>query len=130
VAKHAGRRGKGYEANARGNSEEGARVPSHSFLARRERDRRFGRDGPDFRVRGHPGAAGYDRQIALWRSAKYWYVLPLYASMLTAFAGVVAMSAAPLGFIWWLNEGYAVRKLAAERESLAAMSPADDTRAG
>lgn len=102
--------------------------------------------------------AGYDRQIALLRTAKYWYVLPLYASALTAFAGVIAMSAAPLGrlreqaperwllgvgflagvfvlltalmgFVWWLNEGYAVRKLAAERESLAAMVPADDTRA-
>ncbi len=94
--------------------------------------------------------AGYDRQIALLRSAKYWYVLPIYASMLMIYAGVVAMTAAPLGhlkeqsperwllgvailaamfllltaaaaFVWWLNEGYAVRKLTADRDSLAAM---------
>ena len=96
--------------------------------------------------------ASYDRQIALLRAAKYWYVLPIYASMLAIYAGVIAMSAAPLsrlreqaperwllgvaflaaafvlltaltGFVWWLNEGYAVRKLVAERGSLAAMLP-------
>jgi len=96
--------------------------------------------------------AGYDRQIALLRTAKYWYVLPIYASMLTIYAGIVANIAAPLarlrgqsfhrwllgvGFlagvfvlitaltalVWWLNESYAVRKLAVERESLAAMLP-------
>jgi hypothetical protein len=96
--------------------------------------------------------AGYDRQIALLRTAKYWYVLPIYASMLTIYAGIVANTAAPLGrlreqaparwllgvgfltavfllmtalcgLVWWLNEGYAVRKLAAERESLAALLP-------
>jgi len=98
--------------------------------------------------------AGYDRQIALLRTAKYWYVLPIYASMLAIHAGVVAMTAAPLGrrreqaperwllgvgflaavfvlttalmgFVWWLNEGYAVRKLTAERESLTAMLPGE-----
>lgn len=98
--------------------------------------------------------AGYDRQIALLRSAKYWYVLPLYVSMLAMYAGVIAMSAGPLGRlreqaperwllgvgflvavfvlmtalmggVWWLNERYAVRKLTAERESLAAMLPDD-----
>jgi uncharacterized protein involved in response to NO len=98
--------------------------------------------------------AGYDRQIALLRTAKYWYVLPLYASMLTIYAGIIAVSAARLaqvreqspdrwligvgflagvfllmtalaGLVWWLNEGYAVRKLVAARQSLAAMLPAD-----
>jgi hypothetical protein len=96
--------------------------------------------------------AGYDRQIALLRTAKYWYVLPLYAGMLAIYAGVIAQSAAPLarlqeqaperwllgvgflavvfmlmtalmGLVWWLNERYTVRKLAAARDSLAAMLP-------
>jgi len=98
--------------------------------------------------------ANYDRQIALLRTAKYWYVLPLYASMLTIYAGVVARSAAQLGrlraqaparwftgvallavefvlltgvmgFVWWLNERHAVRKLTAERESLEVMLPGE-----
>jgi hypothetical protein len=96
--------------------------------------------------------ASYDRQIALLRTAKYWYVLPLYAGMLAVYAGMISKIAAPLGrlreqaperwllgvaflvlvfvfltaasgFVWWLNERYAVRKLTAERESLAAMLP-------
>ena len=110
------------------------------------------RPAPDDNVAAYGRAllAGYDHQIALLRSAKYWYVLPIYASMLTILAGVVAMTAAPLGrlreqsperwllglgilagmfllvtavaaAVWWLNEGYAVRKLTADRDSLAAM---------
>jgi hypothetical protein len=112
------------------------------------------RPAPEDSVAAYGSAlmAGYDRQIALLRSAKYWYVLPLYVSSLTILAGVVAQIAAPLGrlreqaperwllgvgflatvfllmtalmgVVWWLNERYAVRKLVAARDSLAAMLP-------
>jgi uncharacterized protein involved in response to NO len=104
--------------------------------------------------RGAPRPAPEESVAALLRTAKYWYVLPLYASMLTIYAGIIAVSAARLaqvreqspdrwligvgflagvfllmtalaGLVWWLNEGYAVRKLVAARQSLAAMLPAD-----
>ena len=120
------------------------------------RSRRGPKAAPEESVAAYGRAllAGYDRQIALLRTAKYWYVLPLYASAMTVYAGVIAMTAGPLGrfrehdpgrwfmgvailggtfllltavfgFVWWLNEGYAVRKLAAERERLLGMLPGE-----
>jgi hypothetical protein len=123
--------------------------------------RRGPRPAPEESVTSYGRAlmAGYDRQIALLRTAKYWYVLPLYAGMLVMYAGIAAKSVAPLshlreqapqrwllglaflaavfllmtvftGFAWWLNERYTVRKLVAARDNLAAMLPGESTPAG
>lgn len=99
---------------------------------------------------------GYDRQIALLRTAKYWYVLPLSISAATIFAGVIVQMAGPMarlwqqspgrwfvatgllmasvttaaavmGFVWWLNEKYMVPKLIGERDRLAALLPVEDS---
>lgn len=123
------------------------------------RSRRAGpKPVPEESVSAYGGAllARYDRQIALLRSVKYWYLLPLYVSELTIYAGVLTtvpagalararaqrpglwlaamafLVAMPIlltaftGFAWWLNEGYSAKKLAAERRSLAAMLPSDE----
>ena len=76
----------------------------------------------------------YDRQIRLLKGVKFWYVLPLYASMMLIFVGGVLEASKSRGylewwdlrfvavatlfsaFVWWLNEGYGVRKLRRERE--------------
>jgi hypothetical protein len=68
----------------------------------------------------------YDREIALLRRVKYWYVAPLYAWMLLVlftvplpliaklpyFAGFTAFSA----FVVWLNESFGVRKIRKARQ--------------
>lgn len=76
----------------------------------------------------------YDRQIWLLKNVKYWYLLPLYTSVMLIFTGAllrmfeargffVARDFVPMAigtgmmlFVWWLNEGYGVRKLRRERE--------------
>jgi hypothetical protein len=126
---------------------------SNLFIAGRLWWSRHGspRPAPEESVAAYGAAliAAYDRQIALLRTAGFWYVLPLYAGMLAIYAGIVAQSADALGrlrqqaperwllgvgflaavfllmtalaaFVWWLNERYTVRKLAAARASLAA----------
>jgi hypothetical protein len=77
----------------------------------------------------------YDHQIRLLRNVKYWYVLPPYIGVLTLSAGILmevskhrplnpkdfvspAICTTVSVLIWWLNEGYGVRKLRKERESL------------
>ena len=70
----------------------------------------------------------YDHQIRLLRGVKFWYLLPIYAGLLTESAGLLkeraekgvltwADAIGPVlytlvfAFIWWLNEVYTVRKL-------------------
>ena len=78
----------------------------------------------------------YDRQIWLLKNVKFWYLLPLYTGMMLLYAGVIAKVAGVrgyvqwpefvlpacatlfFGFVWWLNEGYGVRKLRREREQV------------
>lgn len=81
----------------------------------------------------------YDRQIALLKSVKYWYLLPPWIGMLLNTAGMMLSHAhknsllfSDLGsavfytvgfaFIWWLNEGYAVPKLRAARARALALA--------
>jgi hypothetical protein len=87
----------------------------------------------------------YDRQIALLKHVKYWYLLPPYAGLLLASAGVMiaqnakgqpfwpqaiaaAAYTAVFGFIWWLNEHSAAGYLRRERAQLLddMQSPAED----
>jgi len=70
----------------------------------------------------------YDRQIHLLKTAKYWYLLPMYVGIVIMSAGMVIDSVhagtlgpkvfiwpivltAFFGFVWWLNEAYAVERL-------------------
>jgi hypothetical protein len=76
-----------------------------------------------------------DHQIRLLKTAKFWYVLPLYMAVLVIMAGsilerartrpLVWSDATPVvlqtlffGAVWWLNEVYAVRKLRKARLQL------------
>jgi hypothetical protein len=80
-------------------------------------------------------ASKYDHQIRLLKTAKFWYVLPLYIAVLVIMAGsilerartrpLVWSDATPIvfqtlffGVVWWLNEIYAVRKLRRSRMQL------------
>ena len=73
----------------------------------------------------------YDRQIALLRRVKYWYVAPLYAWMLLVLftspvppGGRAPYFLAFTGFsalVVWLNESYGVRKLRKARAEAAAL---------
>lgn len=77
----------------------------------------------------------YDHQIRLLKNVKYWYLLPPYAGLLLASAGIVQQRAAQgqpgwpqwiaiavytviFAGVWWLNEVYAVGKLRRERARL------------
>jgi hypothetical protein len=70
----------------------------------------------------------YDRQIRLLKTAKYWYLLPMYLGIVIMLVGSVlghvragtlgpkvflwpVILTAFFGFTWWLNEVYAVGKL-------------------
>ena len=73
----------------------------------------------------------YDRQIALLRRVKYWYVAPLYAWwMLVVFTATSPASrrlpyfiafTAFAAFVIWLHESYGVRKLRKAREEAEAV---------
>jgi hypothetical protein len=77
----------------------------------------------------------YDYQIRLLKNVKYWYLLPPYAGLLLASAGILmddaakghpaspqwvamAIYTAVFAAVWWLNEAYAVRKLSRARAGL------------
>jgi hypothetical protein len=79
----------------------------------------------------------YGHQIRLLKNVKYWYLLPPYAGLLLASAGIVensrakgqpawpqlialAIYTAVFAAVWWANEVYAVRKLQRERARLLA----------
>jgi hypothetical protein len=70
----------------------------------------------------------YDRQVRLVRSAKYWYLLPMYVGLAVLSVGVwqrlhgagqsgrpavvsMVIITAGFGFVWVLNEVWAVRHL-------------------
>lgn len=81
----------------------------------------------------------YDRQIAVLKSVKYWYLLPPWIGMMLNSAGLM-MSHSQKGtfgwwdfispailtgffvFVWWLNEGYAVPRLQAARDRAFALA--------
>ena len=80
----------------------------------------------------------YDRQVRLVRSAKYWYLLPMYVGLTVLSLGmwlrlhgagqsgrpaVVSMViiTAGFGFVWVLNEAYAVRCLEKLKRELQGM---------
>jgi hypothetical protein len=82
---------------------------------------------------------GYDHQIRLLKSVKYWYLMPMYIGLLILSAGVsmqAAQAGIPVwvslvgpalctivfGVIWWLNEVPAVRRLQNERAQLLAIT--------
>lgn len=81
----------------------------------------------------------YDHQIKLLRSAKYWYLLPMYIGLLVISAGgllartrTVGLSWHDLGgpgfytaifaAIWWLNEVNTVKRLRKQRDRLLSMT--------
>ena len=83
--------------------------------------------------------AKYDRQIRLARTVKFWYLLPLYAGLMTTVAGLLQMASshrksmlfigvyavaanAFFVFVWWLNEVRAVRRLEHLRSELLSAS--------
>ena len=79
--------------------------------------------------------AGYDRQIRLLRTVKYWYLLPMWSGIAVAVAGqwlrtddtgaaLRGMGIVTVGFVgvWILNERYGVRRL----ERLKAQLPRND----
>jgi hypothetical protein len=80
----------------------------------------------------------FDRQIRLLKAAKYWYLLPMYVGLVVMTLGPVLAGArtaklsavlvatlagftAFFGFVWWLNEVYAVGKLRKGRAKVEAM---------
>jgi hypothetical protein len=76
----------------------------------------------------------YDRQIRLWKSAKYWFILPMWLAMLLydvayrvnggkniKFAMVLMVVTVGYAFAWWLYEGRGVRCLERKRRELAAL---------
>jgi hypothetical protein len=89
--------------------------------------------------------AKYDHQIRLLRTVKFWYLLPLYVGLTTANAGLLRMLSANhaptlfvainfvlatvfFGFVWWLNEVRAVRKIERLRaEVMSATDPEETT---
>jgi hypothetical protein len=67
----------------------------------------------------------YDYQIQLLRNVKFWYLLPLYIGIVSVNVvsnpgkyGFLAVATALFAVIWWLNEGYGVRKLKKEKAAL------------
>jgi len=85
-----------------------------------------------------------DHQIRLLRNVKFWYLLPMYVGLVVFSAGGIRDHAisgtlswrdavGPLLYtlvfagIWWLNEGYAVRKLEEWKTKLAAGIQTGDT---
>jgi hypothetical protein len=80
----------------------------------------------------------YDRQVRLVRSAKFWYLLPMYAGLAVVSLGLwlrlhgAGQSGRPavmsmviitvgFGFVWILNEVYAVRCLEKVKRELKGM---------
>jgi hypothetical protein len=80
----------------------------------------------------------YDRQVRLVRSAKFWYLLPMYAGLTVLSLGMwvrlhaagqsgrpavvsMAIITVGFGFVWVLNEVYAVRTLEKLKRELQGM---------
>jgi hypothetical protein len=96
---------------------------------------------PDRTVKSYSAALveKYDRRIRLLKSAKWWYLLPIYAglmlfclglalkvpSMSRHTAGMAALFTAFFGYLWWLNEVKGVRELRRLREETAELEDGD-----
>jgi len=76
----------------------------------------------------------YDRQIRLWKSAKYWFILPMWLAVLLydvayrlsggkniKFAMVLILVTVGYAFAWWLYEGRGVRCLERKQRELATL---------
>jgi hypothetical protein len=76
----------------------------------------------------------YDRQIRLWKSAKYWFILPMWLAVLLydvayrvsggkniKFAMVLIVVTVGYAFAWWLYEGRGVRCLERKQRELATL---------
>lgn len=76
----------------------------------------------------------FDRQIALLRSVKYWYLLPVWIGLIglslaqwrthhSAMACVVSITVytAIFGAVWWLNESPGVRYLQRKQAELGSL---------
>jgi len=76
----------------------------------------------------------YDRQIQLWKSAKYWFILPMWLGVLLyalanrvsggktiKFVMVVIVVTVGYAFAWWLYEGRGVRCLERKRRELVTL---------
>lgn len=79
----------------------------------------------------------YDQQIRLLSSVKYWYLLPLYLPVVwqavetwqhsrVAAVGLLVFVTAIFGFLAWLNETLAVRKLKQARAEVESMLERQD----
>jgi len=97
---------------------------------------------PDQTLAGYQQALvrKYDHQIRLLRNVKFWYLLPIYAGLLTL-AGAMIKDRAEKGLltgsdflypvfytlvfagIWWLNEVYGVGKLRRMRDQVVSGVP-------
>lgn len=67
----------------------------------------------------------YDYQIQLLRNVKFWYLLPLYIGIVSVNLARnpgdfrhLSVATALFLVIWWLNEGYGVRKLKKAKAAL------------
>jgi hypothetical protein len=110
---------------------------------------RYGTAGPELDPSGSVSEytlgllARFDRQIRLLKAAKYWYLLPMYVGLMVMTAGPVLAGARTaalgarliaalagftvfFGFVWWLNEVYAVGKLRKGRARVEAMLRGED----
>ena len=76
----------------------------------------------------------YDGQIRLAKSVKYWFILPMWLGQMLynvayrvnggnnfKFGMVTIFVTAVNAFVWWLNEGLAVRYLDRKRRELAVL---------
>ena len=76
----------------------------------------------------------YDRQIALVKDVKYWYLLPIWSGLVAlslaqwrirrdSFTCAVVITTYTLtyAFIWWINESPGIRYLKRKRAELAAL---------
>ena len=84
----------------------------------------------------------YERQVWLLRTAKLWYVLPLWSGlMLYSFATwriarnaaelvvLIAMFTLTFGLVWWVNESWGVRYLRRKQAELARLVHNGEERA-
>ncbi len=78
----------------------------------------------------------FDHQVQLLKAAKYWYILPVYVSLVLLYSGeilddlhrkghpgwiniiLLTLTTVFTGWVWWLNEVRGVAKLREERDSL------------
>jgi len=85
----------------------------------------------------------YTRQIALLKTVKYWYLLPLWLGLTgvalaqwrsggnwTACLVSIAVPTVIFAFLWWLNESPGVRYLQRKQAELASLIQALEEREG